>query len=106
RKSIYRKVEVNGEDEINVKEEPINMKSVEINFAKEIVLNDEPIAFTWESHLVKHELTHTEEKSYQCSICDKKFSHNFLLIRHQVVHTGDKPYQCSQCDKHFSFKNS
>ncbi|CAL4085891.1 unnamed protein product, partial [Meganyctiphanes norvegica] len=62
-------------EEIEVKEEPIDTKSVEIN-------------------CVKRKLTHTEEKSYQCTICDKKFSQNCHLIKHEMVHTGKKPYQC------------
>ncbi|CAL4213292.1 unnamed protein product, partial [Meganyctiphanes norvegica] len=89
RKSLYGNVEVNVKEEIEVKEEPINIKSVEINIAKETVIYDKRIAFPWGSHLVKHELTHTEEKSYQCSICDKTFSQN-CLIKHEIVHTREK----------------
>ncbi|CAL4110351.1 unnamed protein product [Meganyctiphanes norvegica] len=101
---VHENVEVNFKEEIEVKEEPINIKSVEINIAKDIVIYDEPIAFPWESHLVKHELTHTEEKLYQCSICDKTFSQNCLLIKHEIVHLKEKPYKCSPCDKTFTCK--
>ncbi|CAL4060310.1 unnamed protein product, partial [Meganyctiphanes norvegica] len=98
-KSLYENFEVNVKEEIEIKEEPINIKSVDIG------IYDEPIAFTLGSNLVQHELTHSEQKSYQCSICDKKGSQNCLLIEHRVVHTGGKPYQCSQCDKTFTHKS-
>ena len=44
---VHENVEVNFKEEIEVKEEPINIKSVEINIAKDIVIYDEPIAFPW-----------------------------------------------------------
>ncbi|CAL4093184.1 unnamed protein product, partial [Meganyctiphanes norvegica] len=91
---VHENVEVNFKEEIEVKEEPINIKGVEINIEKYIAIYDELIAFAWESHLVKHELTLTEGKLYQCSICDKTFSQNCLLIKHEIVHLKEKPYKC------------
>ncbi|CAL4135021.1 unnamed protein product, partial [Meganyctiphanes norvegica] len=105
RKSLYGNVEVNVKEEIEVKEEPININSVEISIAKETVICDKRIAFPLGSHLVKHGLTHTEKKSYQCSIRDETLSQN-CLIKHEIVHTRDKPYQCCQCDKIFTCKSS
>ena len=49
-------------------------------------------------------VTHTWEKLYQCSLCDKVFSPNGNLTRHMRSQTGGKPYRCNQCDETFSYK--
>ena len=40
-------------------------------------------------------MTHTWEKPYQCSQCNRKFSIQNTLKNHLRTHTGEKPYQCS-----------
>ena len=48
--------------------------------------------------------THTEEKPYQCSQCDKSFIENSTLDQHVMIHTGEKPYECTHCEKALSNK--
>ena len=38
-----------------------------------------------------------ESKPFQCSECDKAFSHKESLKRHKVIH-GDHMFQCDQCE--------
>lgn len=46
----------------------------------------------------------TGEKPYQCTDCDKRYSHFTDLKRHRYTHTGEYPFMCSHCDKGFAKK--
>ena len=48
------------------------------------------------STLDPHMMTHTGEKPYQCSQCEKAFSLRSNLKTHMITHTGEKPYQCKK----------
>ena len=49
---------------------------------------------------------HTEDKSFNCDFCDKKFNRKGTLKRNLVIHTGETPFQCEFCEKKFNMKGN
>ena len=46
-------------------------------------------------------LTHTGEKPYKCTYCERSFAQSNVLVKHMKTHVGDHPYQCDRCDASF-----
>ncbi|GAD96614.1 C2H2 transcription factor [Paecilomyces variotii No. 5] len=61
---------------------------------------DEP--FSQKSKLQGHFLTHSNFKSFRCSVCNKPFARQATLERHERSHRGEKPYKCRDCGKAFT----
>ena len=53
----------------------------------------------------RHMLTHTDERPFQCTICDKRFKCHTTLRSHEAVHASTTPYLCDRCGKGFRFLN-
>ena len=55
------------------------------------------------SSLIIHARTHTGEKHYNCSYCNKDILKNDNnLTNHKRTHTGEKHYSCSHCVQSFA----
>jgi len=52
-----------------------------------------------DSLLIRHDLIHTGEQPYECSVCGMKFNQSCSMRRHILTHTcvTEKPYSCSDC---------
>ena len=44
---------------------------------------------------------HTNEKPYECDVCEKSFRTSSDLKKHMRIHTNEKPYECDVCEKRF-----
>ncbi|NWU92539.1 ZN569 protein, partial [Upupa epops] len=53
--------------------------------------------FTWAKDFVRHHWTHTDERPYQCGVCQKTFKRRYHLNVHQRIHMRqERPYPCSE----------
>ena len=51
---------------------------------------------------VSNSMNTSDEKHFECEICNKRFSEKSNLFKHKkTIHFGDKKYKCETCDKEF-----
>jgi len=90
----------------SAKEEKRNDDIIEDNLGEEENSNECKICkklFKDRNRLKQHRVTHTKEKSYECSECGKKFGTPGILYNHSFVH--NPPHHCELCTFKFAQKS-
>ncbi|KAM4614118.1 uncharacterized protein O3C94_022156 [Discoglossus pictus] len=83
-----------------------NESKYDTRLPKEFACSECGKCFRQNSHLLRHERLHKNEKPYICSECGKCFAQHSNFIKHQRIHTGDKPFTCCECGLCFSDKSN
>ena len=55
--------------------------------------------------LNQHMRIHDDSKSHKCDVCLKVFHNKSQLKMHYRTHTGEKPFACKICDRKFALKH-
>ncbi|KAJ8978778.1 hypothetical protein NQ317_015502 [Molorchus minor] len=49
----------------------------------------------------RHVMSHSDERPFQCTLCDSSFKGKYHLTIHVKAHTGERNIQCPYCEKSF-----
>ncbi|XP_032835301.2 uncharacterized protein LOC116957329 [Petromyzon marinus] len=58
-------------------------------------------AFAQLNQILKHQQTHRGETPIKCALCGKTYAKSSHLYRHQTTHMDEKPFNCTECGKSF-----
>lgn len=58
--------------------------------------------FLFRFRLREHYRTHTNERPFECNICEKKFHKFNQLKQHQAIHINARKHKCHICGKGFN----
>lgn len=65
-----------------------------------------PKRYTNQTNLDRHiRVTHHNEKKHECTECGKCFSQLAILRQHHAVHMTERNFQCDICNKSFKLQN-
>lgn len=54
----------------------------------------------------KHIMSHQVKKPNLCNVCGKTFCRGYKMEDHMLTHSEEKPYECSLCHKRYASRNN
>lgn len=58
-------------------------------------------AFTQYGHLQAHTRIHTDERPFPCDVCGRRFREKKVMKRHELLHTTERKFKCDVCGRGF-----
>ncbi|KAK7070305.1 hypothetical protein SK128_013584 [Halocaridina rubra] len=58
------------------------------------------------TNIIMNMKSHSDQMSYPCEVCNKRFSRSWYLKMHMKIHTGERPHSCDICGKNFIQKGN
>lgn len=66
-----------------------------------LYFSTQKISFAEKSHLARHYSFHSDQRPFQCGVCQKMYKTERCLKVHSLVHAAARPFVCSYCNKGF-----
>lgn len=55
------------------------------------------LSFKNNRNLLKHQVSHSEERPFSCDECSQTFKRKTDVYKHRLIHSGQKPFACKLC---------
>ena len=103
-----QEIDFRGHNEIDLRNPPrirsdgsaVTIKIEQCQSNNGIKMNKQEVDKTDTETLEKLQVS--QENTFECKICDKRFTKHVYLKTHQKIHTAEESSKCGMCGKNFS----